>query len=57
MWGSFLDKGNNAEAEKYARMALEIDVLDMPCQQILIEALTAQNKMDEVNRLKKIFGL
>jgi tetratricopeptide (TPR) repeat protein len=51
-----LDKGNNAEAERYARMGLEIDVLDKTCQEILIDALTAQNKRDEVNRLKKIFG-
>ena len=54
---SFFEKGNNAEAEKYARMALEIDVLDSVCQQILLDALTAQNKMDEADRLKKIFAL
>ena len=53
----YLGLKDNAQAERYARMGLEIDVLDRECQRILIEALTAQNKNDEVDRLKKIFGL
>ena len=34
------------EAERYARQALEIDVLDMAAQQALGDALLAQRKLD-----------
>ena len=47
----FLDLGKNAEAEKYARMGLEIDVLDRECQRVFLEALTAQGKGDEAGRV------
>jgi cellulose synthase operon protein C len=53
----FLEKGNNAEAARYARLGLEIDVLDADCQRVIIEALNALNRQDEANRLKMIFGL
>lgn len=49
------DMGKHAEAERYARMALEIDVTDRECQRILVEALTALNRGAEAERLKKIF--
>ncbi len=47
-------KGDHATAEKYARQGLEIDVLDKDCQEILIAALTAQNKEAEVRALNKL---
>ena len=49
--------GKNAEAEKYARMALEVDVTDRACQEIYIGALNAQNRPDEANRWKAIFAM
>ncbi len=53
----FLEKGDNAEAARYARMALEIDATDRDCQRILLESLNALNRQDEANRLKAIFGM
>lgn len=53
----FLDLGKNAEAERFARMGLEIDVLDRECQRIILEALPALNRQAEADRLRKIFGL
>lgn len=53
----YLDLGKHAEAEKYARMGLEIDVLDRECQRIILEALAGLNRQDEADRLKKIFDL
>jgi tetratricopeptide (TPR) repeat protein len=50
------DMGKNMEAEKYARMALEIDVTDRECQRILVESLTALNRQEEADRLRKVFG-
>jgi tetratricopeptide (TPR) repeat protein len=47
----------NADAEKYARMALEVDVTDRVCQDIYIEALNAQNRQEEANRWKAIFAM
>ena len=46
----------NEEAERFARMGLEIDVRDAECQRVLLEALANQNKQDEADKLKKIFG-
>jgi tetratricopeptide (TPR) repeat protein len=46
--------GKHAEAEKIARQALEIDVLDQESQNVLIEALQAQNKERELAELKKL---
>jgi predicted Zn-dependent protease len=46
--------GKHAEAEKMARQALEIDVLDQESQNVLIEALQAQNKERELTELKKL---
>jgi len=46
--------GKHAEAEKIARQALEIDVLDTASQDVLIQALAAQNKERELAELKKL---
>jgi hypothetical protein len=45
-----------AKAERYARMGLEIDVLDVECQRIVLEALAAQGKDAEAKELRAIFG-
>ncbi len=47
-------KGDNPTVEKYARQGLEIDVLDRECQDMLMEALRAQNKDAELKELKKL---
>jgi predicted Zn-dependent protease len=52
----FLDANNMAEAERYARMALEIDVLERDCQTYLLQALDAQGKDGEAKELRAIFG-
>ncbi|MBI2803609.1 MAG: tetratricopeptide repeat protein [Planctomycetes bacterium] len=51
------EKGNNAEAARFARMALEIDATDRECQRILVGSLTALNRQAEADRLRKLFGL
>jgi len=48
------EAGRHAEAERYARMALEIDVLDADSQAVLQAALMAQNKNDELAQLRKM---
>jgi tetratricopeptide (TPR) repeat protein len=53
----YLDLGKTAEAERYARMGLEIDVLDNECQRVILQALPALNRQNEADRLKKIFSL
>jgi predicted Zn-dependent protease len=52
----FVDANNMAEAERYARMALEIDVLDRDSQTYLLQALDAQGKDGEAKELRAIFG-
>jgi cellulose synthase operon protein C len=49
-----LKAGRNGEAERYAREALEIDVLDATAQQTLDAALRAQNKIAEADELRKL---
>ena len=51
---SLLSQGKFADAEVYARQVLEIDVLDVEGQNALLEALTGQNKDEEVRQLKKM---
>jgi tetratricopeptide (TPR) repeat protein len=51
-----LKAGRPAEAERYAREALEIDVLDREAQEALEGALKAQNKNDELRELRKLLG-
>jgi cellulose synthase operon protein C len=53
----YLKMGKNAEAEKFARMGLEIDVTDAECQRVILEALAALNRQDDADRLRRIFGL
>jgi tetratricopeptide (TPR) repeat protein len=48
--------GRHAEAERYARQALEIDVTDATARRTLLAALKAQNKTDELRELRQIFG-
>jgi tetratricopeptide (TPR) repeat protein len=52
----YLDMNDMAEAERYARMGIEIDVLDPECQTILLQALDAQGKDAEAKDLRAIFG-
>ena len=49
-----LAAGNHAEAERYARGGLEIDVLDRDCQRVLEAALAAQNKNEELKQLRRL---
>ncbi len=49
-----LEKNDYAEAEKYARQAMEIDVTDKEVRESLFKALEGQKKNDEVERLKKL---
>ncbi|MFO0969064.1 MAG: tetratricopeptide repeat protein [Gemmataceae bacterium] len=46
--------GNQAEVEKYARQALEIDVLDKAAQTLFLDALTAQGKNAEEKTWRKL---
>jgi tetratricopeptide (TPR) repeat protein len=49
-----LDAGRHAEAEKFARQALEINILDADVQDLLFKALEGQKKNAEVARLRKV---
>ena len=51
-----IDAGKPADAEKYARQALEIDVLDSETQEALFAALEAQQKKAELERMKKLLS-
>jgi Flp pilus assembly protein TadD len=51
-----LEEGRSAEAETYARQALEIDVRSAGARTTLFAALKAQNKNDEAARLRKLLG-
>jgi cellulose synthase operon protein C len=51
-----LDKEQFAEAEKYARESLEIDVRDKEAREDLQKALRGQKKDEEAERLGKILG-
>ena len=46
--------GRQAEAERFAREAMEIDVLDPVAQQTLEAALRAQKKDSEADELVKL---
>ncbi len=48
------DAGRHAEAERYARQALEIDILDAESRSILDKALRALGKDAEAERMKKL---
>lgn len=49
-----VEAGRNAEAEKYARQSLEIDILDEEVHDLLRKALVAQKKQAELEQLRKI---
>lgn len=49
-----LKANRHAEAERYAREALEIDILDRPAQQMLDSALRAQGKAAEADALMRL---
>jgi tetratricopeptide (TPR) repeat protein len=49
-----LDAKQSAEAEKYARECLEIDIRSDEGREVLFKALMAQDKKDEMQRLKKV---
>jgi tetratricopeptide (TPR) repeat protein len=51
-----LDTGRHAEAEKYARQALEIDVLSEEGRDVLLKALQGQKKDEEAARVQKLLG-
>jgi predicted Zn-dependent protease len=51
-----LDANRNAEAEKMAREALEIDLRDGEVREILLKALAAQKKDAEADKLRELFG-
>ena len=48
--------GKHAEAERYARQALEIEVTDAESQRLLRESLQPQGKEEELRQLKKLLG-
>jgi tetratricopeptide (TPR) repeat protein len=52
----FFDANKMDEAERYARMGLEVDVLDRECQTVLLQTLDAQGKDAEAKELRTIFG-
>ncbi len=51
-----LEGGQFSEAEKYARQALEIDVLDSAAQEALYKALRGQNKDSEAERVRQVLA-
>ncbi|MFN4258576.1 MAG: tetratricopeptide repeat protein [Gemmataceae bacterium] len=51
-----LDAKRHADAERYARQCLEIDVLDNDAQDLLLAALTGQRKIAEADKLRKVLG-
>ena len=48
-----LEAGQPAEAERFARQALEADLQDIAAQDLLLQALAAQKKDVEAERLRK----
>jgi len=48
------DANRYAEAERYARQALEIDVRDAEAQEILQKSLVKQNKLEEAKKLEEL---
>jgi tetratricopeptide (TPR) repeat protein len=52
--GLLLETNQPAEAERYGRQALDIDVLDAEAQDVVLKALAAQKKDAEAEHLRKI---
>jgi len=51
-----LENGDAAEAEKYARQAMEINVRAKEGQELLLKTLQAQKKDEEADKLRRLFG-
>ncbi|MGH7227405.1 MAG: tetratricopeptide repeat protein, partial [Gemmataceae bacterium] len=51
-----LENGQAAEAEKYARQAMEINVRGKEGQELLLKTLAEQKKDAEVDKLRRLFG-
>lgn len=51
-----LENGDAAEAEKYARQVMEIDVRGKEGQELLLKTLAAQKKDAEADKLRRLFG-
>jgi tetratricopeptide (TPR) repeat protein len=49
-----LEAGNNAEAERYARQALEIDFRDKETQELYEKALRAQGKKEQADHFREL---
>jgi tetratricopeptide (TPR) repeat protein len=49
-----IEAGKHKEAEKYARQALEIDVLNKEARESLFQALKVLKKTDELERMRKL---
>ena len=49
-----LDAGQYAEAEKYGRQALEINIQDSEVREIVFKALIGQKKEAEAEKLTKL---
>ncbi|HTU90237.1 MAG TPA: tetratricopeptide repeat protein [Gemmataceae bacterium] len=50
-----LENGDAAEAEKYARQVMEINVRDKEGQELLLKTLEAQKKNAEADKLRQLF--
>ena len=48
------EAGRHAEAERYARECLEIDIRDKEARETLFKALEAQQKNEEATKLQKM---
>jgi cellulose synthase operon protein C len=51
-----LESGDSAEAEKYARQAMEIDVRNKEGQELLFKSLEAQKKNAEADQLRQLLA-
>jgi len=51
-----LENGDAAEAEKFARQVMEINVRGKEGQQLLLKTLEAQKKDAEADKLRQLFG-
>ena len=50
------EQGANADSEKYARQALEVDITSKEARKLLFDALKEQKKDAETKRMKGLLG-
>jgi tetratricopeptide (TPR) repeat protein len=50
------EKGRHADAERYARECLEINIRDKEARETLFKALEGQNKNEEATKLRKMLA-